>query len=281
MLSNRGRAIMIYGAITNSWRNQLDAGAALGDLIAAARDRGARHIELRQTCLANAESGADAAWRPNLTELANIVVRFPDLTFDLAVALPCITSDINPQGGLYQSQLEAARLVGRGSPHLRTVDPAAAATPWETPDAVAAPAARIIPLVREAARQGVIFSLENSGQPLRSMARLVRAARARLTAAEAPYLGLCPDPANQLRRHPDSHPLDELANLPADYIKIVHFKQARSGVPIPGVADGDLDCRAMRRILQGKAYAGPAIMEIPPDDNVFDNLAASFAYLDA
>lgn len=272
---------MIYGAITNSWRSQLDNAAPLADLIAAARARGARHIELRQTCLANAESGAGDAWRPNLKELANIVVRFPDLTFDLAVALPCLTSDINPRGGLYQSQLEAARLVGRGSPHLRVVDPAADAAPWETPAAVAAPAARIVPLAREAARQGVTLSLENSGPPLRSMALLVRAARALLTAAEAPCLGLCPDPANQLRRHPDSRPLDELANLPADYIKIVHFKQARNGVPIPAVADGDLDCRAMRRILQGKAYAGPAVMEIPPDDNVFANLAASFAYLDA
>ena len=272
---------MIYGAITNSWRNRLDAAANLGDLIAAARERGARHIELRQTCLGHAESGAGDAWRPHLKELANIVVRFPDLTFNLAVALPCITTDIDPHGGLYQSQLEAARLVGRGAPHLRTVDPAADSTPWETPAAVAAPAARIVPLVREAARQGVIFSLENSGQPLRAMALLVRAARAQLTAAAGDCLGLCPDPANQLRRHPDSQPLDELANLPADYIKIVHFKQARNGLPIASVAAGDLDCRAMRRILQGKAYAGPAIMEIPPDDRVFDHLAASFAYLDA
>ena len=75
--------------------------------------------------------------------------------------------------------------------------------------------------------------------------------------------------------------MDELANLPADYIKIVHFKQARDGVAIGSVDDGDLDCRAMRRILQGKAYEGAAIMEIPPHDDVFDNLAASFAYLDA
>ena len=269
---------MIYGAITNSWRNQL-GDAELGDLIAEAKERGARHIELRQTCLAAAESGAGDDWRPNLEALAGVVVRFPDLTFDLAVALPCITTDIDPRGGLYQSQLEAARLVGGGVPQLRTVDPGAGDTPWETPDDVAAPAARIVPLAREAARQGVIFSMENSGQPLRSMALLVQQARAQLTAEEGRYLGLCPDPTNQLRRHPDSHPLDELANLPADYIKIVHFKQARNGMALGSVADGDLDCRGMLRILQGKAYAGPAVMEIPSGDDVFDNLAASFAYL--
>ena len=271
---------MIYGAITNSWRNQLDD-AELGDLIAAAQDHGARHVELRQTCLGLAESGEGQDWRPRLTALADVVVRFPELTFDLAVALPCITTDIDPQGGLYQSQLEAARLVGGGSPHLRTVDPGTPDTAWETADDVAEAAGRIVPLVREAARQGVIFSMENSGQPLRSMALLVSEARAQLTESEGQYLGLCPDPTNQLRRHPDSEPLDELASLPADYIKIVHFKQARDGVAIGSVDDGDLDCRAMRRILQGKAYDGPAIMEIPPHDDVFENLAASFAYLDA
>lgn len=271
---------MIYGAITNSWRNQLDD-ADLGDLIAEAQSRGARHVELRQTCLGAAESGEGDAWRPNLETLAGVVVRFPNLTFDLAVALPCITTDIDPKGGLYRSQLEAARLVGRGQPHLRTVDPGASDTPWATPDDVAEATARIVPLVREAARQGVIFSMENSGQPLRSMALLVQEVRARLTDAEGQYLGLCPDPTNQLRRHPDSYPLDELASLPADYIKIVHFKQARDGVAIGSVDDGDLDCRSMLRILHGKAYDGPAIMEIPSADDVFDNLAASFAYLNA
>ena len=271
--------MMIFGAISNSWRIQLGADATLGDLVGAAQEQGARHIELRQTCLGAAEAGDGDDWRPNLPALAEIVVRFPRLTFDLAVALPCITADVDPQGGLFWSQLEAARLVGRGTPHLRTVDPNADAVPWETAGDVAGPVGRIVPLARAAARQGVIFSMENSGQPLRSMGLLVAEARARLTQSEGQYLGLCPDPANQLRRHPDSHPLDELANLPADYIKIVHFKQAWDGAAIDRVDDGDLDCRAMFRILQGKGYAGPAVMEIPPAADVFDNLAASFAYL--
>ena len=270
---------MIYGAISNSWRNQLDE-SSLGDLVARAQANGAGHIELRQTCLASAESGAGDDWRPNLPELAELVVRFPGLSFDLAVALPCLTTDIDPNGGLFQSQLEAARLVGGDSPHLRTVDPAASDIPWETPQDLSEQVDRIVPLVREAARQGVIFSMENSGQPLRSMSLLVQQARSRMTDAEGQYLGLCPDPTNQLRRHPESEPLDELAALPADYIKIVHFKQARDGAALLSVDDGDLDCRAMLRILQGKAYSGAAVMEIPPSDTVFANLAASFAYLD-
>ena len=136
-------------------------------------------------------------------------------------------------------------------------------------------------LAREAARQGVILSMENSGQPLRSMALVVREARARLTPDEGRYLGLCPDPTNQLRRYPDSDPLAELDALPADMIKIVHFKQARSGRAHPSVDTGDLDCARMVQILEAKDFQGPAIMEIPPDERVFDHLASSFAFLEA
>jgi sugar phosphate isomerase/epimerase len=136
-------------------------------------------------------------------------------------------------------------------------------------------------LAREAARQGVILSIENSGLPIRSMALLVREARARLTPAEGQYLGLCPDPTNQLRRYPDSDPLAELEALPTDVIKIVHFKQARNGRAHPTVDTGDLDCARMLQILQAKGFAGAAVMEIPPDAQVFEHLASSFAFLEA
>ena len=45
------------------------------------------------------------------------------------------------------------------------------------------------------------------------------------------------------------------------------------------VDNGDLDCLEMRRILEAKGFDGPAIFEIPPDAEVFDNLEASFAYM--
>ena len=62
---------MIYGAITNSWRLQLESEELLA-LVGQARARGARHIELRQTCLgalaslAKATLGArpSTAWLP-------------------------------------------------------------------------------------------------------------------------------------------------------------------------------------------------------------------------
>ena len=63
-------------------------------------------------------------------------------------------------------------------------------------------------------------------------------------------------------------------------IKIIHFKQARDGAAHPTVDTGDLDCLRMQEILEAKGYNGAAIMEIPPDQNVFDNLAASYAFLE-
>ena len=57
--------------------------------------------------------------------------------------------------------------------------------------------------------------------------------------------------------------------------------QLRRGETHPSVDEGDLDCLRMRDILDAKGYAGAAIMEIPSDGAVFDNLESSFQYLDS
>jgi len=271
---------MIFGAITNSWGRQL-ANQDLAVLVQEAQARGARHIELRQTCLGTCESGAGEHWRPVLSRLEALVQAFPGLSFDLAMAWPCLTRTTDPSGEQFQAALLGAKLVGGPTPHLRVVDPAAFDRPWERPDDIPEEALGVADLAREAARQGVILSLENSGQPIRSMALLVRQARARLTPEAGSYLGLCPDPTNQLRRYPDSDPLAELEALPEDMIKIIHFKQARGGRAHPTVDTGDLDCARMVRILEAKGFQGAAIMEIPPDERVFEHLSSSFAFLEA
>lgn len=269
---------MIFGAITNSWRNQL-ADHSLTELIAEAAARGSRHIELRQTCLGDCESGQGADWRPNLPGLQAVADAFPDLTFDLAMALPCLTVPAAPDGAQFQQALAGAKIVGRDTPHLRIVDPLSFDAAWEKADDLPAAALGVAALAQAAARQGVILSMENSGQPIGSMALLVRECRARMTPETAPYLGLCPDPVNQLRRFPARDALAELDALPLDVLKIVHFKQTREGNPHPTVDDGDLDCRQMLRLLTAKNYRGPAIMEIPPHPEVFANLTASYEYL--
>ena len=269
---------MIFGAITNSWRMQLES-AELVALVRQAQAKGARHIELRQTCLGACESGEGDGWRPSMEGLEAVVRAFPELTFDLAMAWPCLTRETDPQGEAWQAALAGARLVGGDAPQLRIVDPSDFDAPWESPSDVPEAAWGLAGLATEAARQGVIVSMENSGQPIGSMAMLVGAVRQRMPVEYRQYLGLCPDPTNHLRRFPDSEPLRDLEAMPLDMLKIVHFKQMRDGQAIPTVDDGDLDCREMRDILTAKGYDGAAIMEIPPHPDVFDNLEASFDYL--
>ena len=269
---------MIFGAITNSWRLQLED-QSLMDLVAQAEAMGARHIELRQTCLGVCESGEGDDWRPSLEGLAAVVEAHPDLTYDLAMAWPCLTQDSQPQGDAWQAALEGALLVGGDTPQLRIVDPSPFDAAWETPADIPEEAWGLAGLATEAARRGVVLSMENSGQPIGSMAMLVQAVREKMPEGYRGYLGLCPDPTNQLRRFPDSDPLGDLDALPLDTLKIVHFKQMRGGEAWSTVDDGDLDCLEMRDILTAKGYEGPAIMEIPPHVNVFANLENSFAYL--
>ena len=269
---------MIFGAITNSWRLQLQE-ESLVDLVGRAKAMGARHIELRQTCLGTCESGEGDEWRPSLAGLKEVIGTWPDLTYDLAMAWPCLTRQTDPQGEAWQSALEGAKLVGGDTPQLRIVDPSGFDVAWQTPADIPEAAWGLAGLATEAGRQGVILSMENSGQPIGSMAMLVGAVRERMPEEYRGFLGLCPDPTNQLRRFPESEPLKDLEDLPLDMLKIVHFKQMRSGEAWPTVDDGDLDCREMRDILTDKGYAGPAIMEIPPHADVFSNLEGSFAFL--
>jgi sugar phosphate isomerase/epimerase len=271
---------MIYGAITNSWREQLPS-HTVKELVGVAVEKGAKHIELRQTCLGECESGAGDDWRPNLGQLQDIVSEYPALTFDLAMALPCLTQSIDPKGEMFQAALAGAKLVGGSQPHLRVVDPAMVEDPWSVPSDIPESALGLAGLATEAASQGVIMSMENSSLPIRNMAMLVEQVRGMISEEAGLGLGLCPDPTNQLRRFPESDPLAELDALPLDMIKIVHFKQLRSGETYTSVDEGDLDCLRMRDILDAKGYNGAAIMEIPSDDAVFDHLASSFQYLDS
>ena len=271
---------MIFGAITNSWREQLPS-HTVKELVGAAMQKGAKHIELRQTCLGECETGAGDDWRPNLEKLQELVEAYPSLTFDLAMALPCLTQKIDPEGDMFQAALAGAKMVGGSQPHLRVVDPAPLDGPWSSPSDIPEEALGLAGLATEAARQGVIMSLENSSLPIRNMAMLVEQVRSMVSESVGAGLGLCPDPTNQLRRFPDSDPLAELDALPLDMIKIVHFKQMGGGETHPSVDEGDLDCLRMRDLLNAKGYAGAAIMEIPSDAEVFDNLESSFQFLNS
>ena len=269
---------MKLGAITNSWREHLES-ESIESLVGQAAARGAMHVELRQTCLGDCEMGEGDDWRPNIEGLRALVAQYPDMSFNLAVAYPCLSENAQPKSTLFQSMLDAAVAVSPDAPHLRMVDPARFDSLWETPADIPDTAMSIAVLVQEAAAQDVTLSMENSGQPIRSLAMLVQAVRDALPDGEGMILGLCPDPTNQLRIDAGSDPVGEVEALPVDMIKTIHFKQTRGGEAIPTVDTGDVDCLRQLSALRDKGYEGAAIMEIPPHEDVFENLSASFAYL--
>ena len=270
---------MKLGAITNSWREQLGR-QDIGALVGEAQARGARHIELRQTCLGECESGEGEDWRPDVGRLEALVARYPGLSFNLAVAYPCLTEAARPESGLFEAMLEGAIAVAPSEPHLRMVDPARFGEHWESAGDIPDAAMGVGELVRAASERGVTLSIENLGQPIRSLALLVSEVRAGLPADVGVRLGLCPDPTNQLRIDPGSDPVGEVEALAVDVIKIAHFKQTLAGEALPALGAGDVDCLRLRDALRGKGYAGAAVMEIPPHARVFENLAASFAFLE-
>ncbi|MDP6452230.1 MAG: TIM barrel protein [SAR202 cluster bacterium] len=261
---------MKIGAITNSWGVQIDGGN-LPDLVRDVRDRGSKHIELRQTFLGNCETGSGDDWRPVIGNMQSLVDGFPDLSFNLAMAVPCLSGGVDPKGEQFQQSLEAAKVVGRDAPHLRLVDPTPQDKVWESFSDIPEEALSVAGLAREAASQGITLSVENSGQSIGAITLLVEKCRQQLTEEEGKLLGVCPDPTNQIRRQPDTDALADLEAMPLDMMKIVHFKQSIDDEAIPTVDDGDLDCARMAQILDAKGYTGPAIFEIPSHENAFEN----------
>ena len=269
---------MILGSITNSWTQHLYT-TDFPRLVERVRRRGAAHIELRQTCMGQYEEGLGEDWHPATERLARLARTFPLLSFNLAIAYPCLTGGTYPGSSLFQAALEAARTVGPVVPRLRLVDPARFDRAWESLEELPSAVAGVAELAREAARQRVRLFIENAGQPIRSMALVVQKAREELSAEESSYLGLCVDPINSMRADPGSDPIAEIEALPLDDIFMVHFKQTRGGDPHPTVDNGDLDYTRLIRVLEDKGFDGLAVLEIPPEEQVFDNFQTSVEYL--
>ena len=123
-IDSRKDTDMKLGAITNSWREHSLESESIESLVGQAaerwRTRGRCTLMLRQTCLGDCETnqlrdvGDD--WRPNIDGLRALVAQYPALSFNLAVAYPCLSEEAQPKSALFQSMLDAAVAV---SPDLR------------------------------------------------------------------------------------------------------------------------------------------------------------------
>ena len=271
---------MKVGVITNSWGIQLQNNN-LTELVTRARNIGAKHVELRQTFLGELETGADDTWSPVVSNFDSLANNFSDMSFNLAISAPFLSGGLDPEGSILQKSLEACISVSGTNPHLRLVDLTPQKQVWKQHSDIPEEAFSVKELAKIASSQGITISIENSGQPIRALHMLVQVCRDSLPNNLGDFLGLCPDPANQIGKQPGMDPLEDLAKLPLDMLKIVHFKQIREGDILPTVESGELDCSAMVQILKSKQYGGPAIFEIPSSQNVFENLNSSFDYIQA
>lgn len=249
----------------------------------------------------------DPDWLPVLPKLQEIADAYPQLTFNLAVSFKIYASAavvVEPQGEQMALAIEAAKVLGRPptplpedwaavcsycGPHLRIVDPArfgsaGAWESWESEDDVPADTVNHILAIatRVIVENGVRLSIENSGQPFRSMGALLARVRSLLPQPHAAELGLCFDPTNPVMSGLDENgrdPLSELAALPADMLMLAHFKQCVNRSMIPVIDDGDVDFARYLAVLTRASFCGPLVFEIPPHPESVENLRISFDYI--
>lgn len=263
-----------FGIVSNCWRAQLVEGVALDALLAEADTRGYRHIELRQGCLGDYETPRDGAAWPDAERLRQLPARFPELRFNLALALPFLGGEVRPETPLFAAGLRAAVAVrGVGRAHLRLVDPETA------PEALTEPsearlAERLAALARACIDGGATLSVENARQPWIVLRRILASARERL-GDDADALRLCYDPCNLLAASDRPNPEAESLLLRADEIALFHLKQSQDGALLPEVGPGEIDWPAQRAALQKIGYTGPCLFEIPPGPEIWERLERS------
>jgi sugar phosphate isomerase/epimerase len=266
-----------FGIVSNCWRTQLAAGVPLDALLAEAERLGYRHIELRQGCLGAYEAPGEGGAHPDADALRSLPDRFPRLAFNVAMALPYLGGEILPETPLFELGLRAALAVGRGSAHLRLVDPVT------TPDAVTPEregllAERIAGLAARCREEGALLSIENARQPWGVLRRIFEGARERI-GADRDELRLCYDPCNLLNAADRPDPAAVTAGLRAHEIALFHLKQAKSGEESPEVGPGEIDWPGQWGALQHMGYAGPRLFEIPPGGDIWERLERSRRFL--
>lgn len=265
---------MIPGIVSNSWRLQLSQGMMLDSLIEEGMRRGFRAIELRQGSLGDCEIGEEHM--PDAVRLGKVVDRFPGIMFNIALCVPYFRMDLSTQDKVLAAGIDTAeRVSGHFRPHLRLVDL------MTSPEDISLDAPTYIAdLAQSLAKMKGILSLENSKQPWPVLMSIFRQARKRL-GVEASSLQICYDACNLANALKKTGFAEFPAALSSTEVAMVHLKQTINGVPQYKVDEGDVSWRDQLAELGGIGYAGPALLEILPHQNVWKNVALSVSYLES
>lgn len=292
------------GLVSNCWKVQLDAGESLSSLIQQAEDAGFRFVELRQGCLGECENPETRL--PDTNALASLAVRFPVVTFNLAVELPIFSRSVSAASSNVRTILDAALALADGHaergrdaverlPHLRIVDPVSRTVPPAREDTgdddnqgTGFQLEDVITSLRELQSEltGGVLSVEHSYQPWNGFRRLFEMAGsgefecAGSSSTTSP-LRLCYDPCN-LWLADDGHSACEITSaIPVDWLSMVHLKQWCDGRISTKLEAGEVDWSEQLRTLEQAGYAGPFLFETAPTEDVWQCLADSQQYLAA
>lgn len=270
------QALNQFGIVSNCWKQQLDRGQSLVQMIEQAQARGFRAVELRRGSLGDFEADVAAASvsKDAGHRLAELAKQFRSIDFDLAIDFPFFGVQPPLDGDDIRSSIEAAKwLAHDGSPHLRLVD---TATRSRDPDSTAIESATdvLVTMALRMVQQDGRLSVEHAYQSWGTFQLVMSQARRRL-GANADRLRCCFDPCNLLLTEPADQIPGIVETISPAEVSMIHIKQRRNGSIQPDVLAGDLDWPALLKSLTSHQHHGPWLFEIAACDDVWTHLEHS------
>lgn len=266
----------LLGLVSNCWKAQLDSGVPLGSLISDAIRRRLTVIELRQGSLGEYETGPTCV--PHADRLSELVRRFPEVRFNVALSLPCLGGELPRADSLLLAGRSAAIALANGQPpHLRLVD--LETRPGQCLESSVESAARgLVELTNAMIEVDGILSIEHSRQPWPWFDSVMNAARRRL-GERSSRLRLCFDPCNLLLTERADDVAGIVESIVPNDVSMIHVKQRRDGQVQPTVGDGDLDWPRLLDLFRQHGHTAPVLFEVAPHVDVWANLESGIARL--
>ena len=270
------QALNQFGIVSNCWKQQLDRGQSLVQLIEQAQARGFRAVELRRGSLGEFEADVAAASVSQgvCLRLAEFAKQFRSIDFDLAIDFPFFGVQPPVESDDIRSSIEAAKwLAHDGSPHLRLVD---TVTRSRDPDSTAIESATdvLVTMTQRMIQQGGRLSVEHAYQSWGTFRSVMSQARYRL-GADADRLRCCFDPCNLLLTEPADQIPGIVETISPAEVSMIHIKQRRNGSIQPDIQGGDLDWPALLKSLTSHQHHGPWLFEIAACEDIWTHLEHS------
>ena len=269
---------MTDGLVSNCWSYQFEHGDSIFDLVAEAQRRGMSYVELRQHSLGQLEE--DGMPRP--AEFRKLASQFPDVEFNLAIAVPFLnpTAEISATTLFETSVAACCELAINHPPHLRLVDLETTLDQSQTLEAeVCGPAISRLATILH--RSGGLLSVEHSIQLWTLFYGSFKTARASLLGQGVPQVALkiCFDPCNLLLTGEDLDVPHVTGNLSRTELSMIHFKQRSHGTMSATVSDGEINWPIVCEKIVEQELTVPRLLEIPGAADIWENIKTSNDYL--